>query len=374
MLMIYQIGDAPLFFTLRSKAGDSVSIRNSREWKAPFVEFTGAPGNTFVGDAHQVLPESQKLDISGEFICDDGVSAEKMLRHLNSFGGVPQIPIIAFRYQECDHVDNLSCCQKCNSTLDWIVNYGIITKIEQDSNYNNTDELYASMFAPVSITMTLGTKWKHLNAYEWEYRSDRVLNPFVGLEAPNKYFIPITLNGLQHNNYFFRWNTVLSKYSPTFWGIKYGDEFGGLGSDFSDVLSTDVFSDPQIWSAPPTSAYAFTNINNVNSELAILVQRNIGLFDSNPRIETSTLDLDQLNTDMISAGYGGLYQSDVIFTGAVQPFPGFITRNGSRINVRPRWTYSGIHPGETGIGFNKVSFSCLGNSVKVAYVHDYGMY
>ncbi len=374
MLIIYQIGDVPLFHSLRAEVGDTVNVKNGRSWRVPTVEFLGSSGDTFVGDPYRPTVDAGNLNISGEFICTDGDDAKQILKQVQSLGGMVQVPVIGFNYQECDHVDSPNCCAACNPTLDWIVTYGIITKMSYDSKYFSSKDPFEFMLSPVTIDMTIGTKWKSLNKFEWEYRIDRNLSPYSPVTSTPSNYIPFSLDGIVPKYYFYRWNTALSKYDPTFWGYKHADLVGGVGSNFVDLGAYDIFSPPQTWSAPPNSVYAFTGFTNLTSTLTMSVARNMSLFDLNERVETSSLSLTQLNTDMIAAGYGGLYASDYVITGFATPFPGFVVRDNVQLKVRPRWTYPGLYPGETGIGFNRINVECVGNPLKMAYLHEFGTY
>lgn len=374
MLVIYQIGDVPLFHSLRAEAGDSISVKNNRQWRVPTTEFFGSSGDVFVGDPYRPNVDSSAISISGKFICTDGNTVKDTMKRLQSFGGIPQVPIIGFHYEECDHVDSPNCCAACNPTLDWIVNYGIITRITTDSQYFSSSDPHEFMLQPISIDMSIGTKWKSLNKYEWDYRVDRSISPYNPVTSSISNYLPSTFYGVRPKYFFFKWNTTLSKYDPTYWGYKHADLIGGLGSDFIDIGTYEVYSPPQVWSAPPNSVYAFKGVTNLNGTISMKVARNVSLFDLEERVEESTLSLSQLNTDMVSAGYGGLYESDYIVTGFANPFPGFVVRNNEKLNIRPRWTYPGIYPGETGIGFNRISVTCLGNRLQMAYVHDFGTY
>lgn len=375
MLLIYQIGDVPLFFDLLAKSDDSVSLKTSRDWKVPFADFNGVSGQTFVGDPYRPVVEAQKITISGLFVADDGVSPEKLLRGLHSLGGVPQVPIIAIRYEECLHVDATRCCASCNPTLDWIVNYGIITSIKGDSEYQNTKQSWGSSVADLNITMQIGTKWKELSQYEWDYRNDKTLNPFSQPQTVlTNSWIPQSFDGLRRQYFFYKQDSGGAKYDPSYWGLKYSKSYGGNGSDFVDAGKYPFFVDPQMWSAPPNSVYAITNLLSTSGSVSLKVRRSTGAFSSNERFEESTLDLAQLNTDLFNSGYGGLYASDTIITGYANPFPGFILRDGNILNTKPRWSYQGLYPGETGIGYNEVSISAAGNPIQFAYLHDYGMY
>lgn len=374
MLLIYQIGDVPLFDNLRATSEDAISVKNGRSWRSSTAEFFGTSGDTFVGDPYRANLDSPVIDISGKFICTDGNQGRSLISRLQSFAGLPQIPIIGFYYEECDHVDTGVCCGVCNPTLDWIVNYGIITKISNDSNYFSAKDPFEFMVNPISISMQVGPKWKSVNKYEWDYRFERNISPYSPVTNTPSNYVPRTLYGLRKNHYFYKWNTNLAKYDPTFWNYKHSDLIGGVGSGFIDIGSYDLHSPTELWSAPPNSVYAFTGANNLSAYIQLKVARNLSLFDLSERIETSTLSILEINTDMRAAGYGGIYESDYIVTGYAAPFPGFVVRNGNVLPVRPRWYYPGLYPGETGSGFSRISVECGDTSLKMAYLHDFGMY
>jgi hypothetical protein len=380
-LMIYQIGDLPLFFNLRNFDSGEVSLDANREWKAPTTEFTQTSGEHLFSDLGRPLSESQKLELKGMFVCDeDQISAQALFNRLLSMGGIPLTPVIGFHYEECEHVPEGSCCSACNTTLDWIVNYGIITKLPQDSSYHSSKKPWSASTFPVSISMVLGTKWKALNSWEWEYRKDKIVNPLSPTlrsgSISNTFILPNRLSELHRKGYFFRWGVTLSKYDPSYWGLKYTNgRMGGIGSDYVSIGEHSFNSDPERWSASPNSVYSFTNFSNLTGTITLRVTRNYNYFSQSNLVDESTLDLAQLNTDLINGGLGGLLTTDQIVTGYASPFPGFVIRGGEILSgVRPRWSYPGAYPGETGRGYNKIEYLSDDLNYEAAYLHDFGLY
>jgi len=379
-LAIFQIGDLPLFFNLKQINDDEVELKADRSWRNAKVEFTGVPGSHVFNDPLRPLPEQQEIQLSGGFVCESS-SARQNLSRLMSMGGIANTPIIGFHYEECDHENDSICCSDCNNTLDWIVTYGIITKISQTGNPYSSKRPWTNMVIPVEISMILNPKWRALNAWEWEYRrSGIVLNPIdpnLSRDSlTNQFVLPLKFNDLTKQGSFFKWGLSLSKYDPNFWADKYkGLRFGGYGINFSNISEYPFLSDPSLWSAPPNSVYAFTEFSNVTGSIGIEITRNSGYFAGTGVIETSTLDLATLNTDLLAIGQGGLNGTDIIITGYASPFPGFIVRDDEIIpNIRPRWSYLGNYPGETGRGYNNVNFTSDNVSCKVAFLHDFGLY
>lgn len=148
----------------------------------------------------------------------------------------------------------------------------------------------------------------------------------------------------------------------------------GVGSGFTKNKRINVFVNPEYWSAPPVSMYAFTNLD-ATDELTIQVDRSKNLY-SNERIsQYSTLDLVQVNSDLQSAGYNGLYPTDILYGGELLPFPGFIVRSGEVLSdIRLQWSFDGRAAGMIGTGYNQISVSANTSDFEYAYLHEYRLY
>lgn len=379
-LILYQVGDAPLFFNLLGRGDSSVTVDLDREWINPTAELIGTGGAVSYNDPLRPTPAPSKLQVKGSFVCDDEDSFASFTR-LMSLGGVKNIPIIALQYTECIHDDLSICCSTCNTDLTWLVTYGTITQIRNRSEHLSRRAPWTYSILDLDMVIDVGTSWRVLSPWEWEYRTSRVPNPLSSSVIPetsnNIFILPSKIAGIAKRGLFYRWGLSLSQYTPSFWGLKYTDgRYGGYGSDFVDVGDYSFDSDPLVWSAPPNSVYAFSQFSVLSSGIInINITRPYGMSIFDSTTEVTSININQLNTDLISGGYGGLRYDDVLVTGYARPYPGFIIRDAEIISdVRPKVSYTGVYPGETGIGYNRVVFSGDEINYKVGFVHDFGVY
>lgn len=372
--MLYQLGDVPLFHTLVGDDGKGVSIDLGRSARIPQTNLTGVSGSVSYVPLTRPLLDPMQIKISGILRQLPPYGLTRSINSLKSLIGYKNIPVIGF-FMENSQIDGQSV-----PNLLWLYANCTIKDVDASSDYNSEKDVWGFDKQPITITLVADLRWRSLSPWFWEYRDphDYLINPNaptnsqVGID--NYFYHPPTFNDLSENFYFFRWQSDLSQYNPTFWGIKYDSGLlGGVGSDFVDFGSHSFYSDPQLWSAQPTSVYAFTNLSDAG-EINMTVRRQTGLFASQYIDEVSSLDLAQLNDDLITAGYSGLLPSDYVFTGYLSPFPGFVYRNGERLTgFTPRWSYPGTYPGETGRAFNTITITAEGTTGQVAYLHEYGV-
>lgn len=374
MLFLYQVGDLPLYDSLRGPGGKGIQIDMSSEWRDPTQKFSGISGqHSYAPLTHGIL-DKNSISVKGAVYPTKFMDAEEFQNMLFSIGGRRNIPIIAFRYVE-----------NYNSTaqyIDWLVNYGMVNKVPRKQEYMSEDNIFAPLTAEIQFDIdNLGLKWRRLSPWLWEYRrwADRVIDPNSSLlaasEPSNKFVHPQKFAQILPDRYFFLYDTTLTDFSPAFWGVKYEEEpnDGGFGSNWVGVGTFEFFSDPLRWSAPPSSVYAFTNLAT-SGTLSIAVQRTTGFFANQVVEEISTLDLAIVDSDLNAVGYGGLRSDDIIITGLVAPQPGFVLRDGSKIEAaRPKWDYPATYPGEASRGYNKVTLQADGLNPQVAFLHEFGV-
>lgn len=375
MLILYQIGNVPIFHAT-SGVEDAIELEASREWRIPTSEFSGVGGSHLYLAKGDRLTETPEISFSGELFANSQTSLQKMMGSLMALGGKPYIPILAFEYEDQD-IASSSCCN-CSTPITWYVTYGTIESIDRSGSYGEADSQWVFWKQPVEISMKLDIYWQKLSSWWWEYRPFSSIpannaGTQIGPYSPDTLFNhPSKLSHIKDFYVFYKWYTALSSYNPYFWGKKYGEAgIGGIGADFSTRYYYEVFSDPAIWSGDPISIYAFTGCSS-SGTISIDVTSTSDPFVDGNIFVSAELDLAQLNTDMASLGYYGLYESDIIITGSVNPLPSFIIRDDEILaNVRPRWSYDGEYPGKTRVGYNLVSFSGVGAYFKVAFLHDF---
>jgi len=373
--ILYQIGDLPIYDIASGIGGKGVELGLGRGWETPTTTFTNIGGNFSFLPATRAIPQSPKLSFKATFLQKGLLYPQDAVEHLKSFGGRRNIPFIAFRYQEID----ISTCGG-RLPITWMLNYGEITDIKETSETVTTGaQPYAQM--EVDLSAQIGINWRALPLGSWEYRdwNRRYTDPYNVTnfgQTPDKLFIhPPVLPDLRENGFFFKWQAAKSDIDPVYWGEKYlNGRIGGFGISWSDYGSYEFFANPRLFSGTTASLYAFKGLQNTGT-ISITIRRDTGLFSDSYVSEVSTLDLAQLNTDLQNAGYGGLYSNDILYAGLLDPFPGYILRDGVKIvDVLPKWSYPGTYVGEVGRGYNLVNFSSTFTGGSVAMIQDYGIF
>ena len=373
MLFPYQIGDTPLYSFFSGRDDEGITLSVDPKWRFSEITFTGRRGVHLTNPATYALSDLPDFEVSGTILARDSAHAQWIQSAVNSLGGRINIPLIVFRYE--NPLKQGEC-----SELDWLYADAIILSSELEYNYGGTE---ASQWGHLSLSLKISGKllapFARMPKWVWEYRSyqERVQDPFAesGSSSPNNtFFHPTEYHHLQREGHFVRWLHPDTLLDTSYWGVKYfQDTSGGVGEDFGDFKSVFYYANPQLWSALPQALYAFTELLPYGS-IQIDVQQSTGFFANDDFIESSILDLAQLDTDLNSAGYGGLFNSDLIYTGAVTPYPGFIVRNGVILSdIRPRWLYTGEYPGIVKNGATNVNIQAVLTAGKMAYLFDYGL-
>lgn len=377
-MILYQIGDIPVFDAFKGTEDSGVEIGLEQSWRNPEAEFSNTSGRMSFLPRTRALMEPLEVTLSGQVFKSPGFSVEGFINSIKSLGGRRNTPIIAFRGESPD--DDPECCDCDDMRVDWLINYGLVLNVEVDTELKSQDNPWVFDTLPLSIELQLDTRWVCLPPLLWEYRkwSGRFVNPqssFNSQEGIDQLFIhPKKFSQIVPNSYFYRWYTELSLFNPVYWGEKYLEgRQGGVGSNFTDFGVFNTYADPSMWPADPASVYAFTELSN-SGTINIAVSKSAGYFVDDTEVQVSTLDLSVLNADLLASGFGGLLHNDIVYTGLVAPYPGFVMRDGVKITTaRPKWSYPGTYPGETGRGYNSIHFYGDGSTGQVAFLHDYGV-
>lgn len=373
MLLVYQIGNVQMWDAFKGVNGKQVNINTESTWKAPDAQFSGVGGRqSFLPLTRSVLDDPD-ITVDGSVVDGTYWSIDQTLARLKSFGGRRNIPIICFQLEDRtpeEAIDDIS--------IRWLINYAIITKVTTKSSYNDSATDFDS--GAVSLSMKLQRNWQALSPWHWEYRSGNqpVIDPANPINAQqgidHLFNIPTTFGGLVPDSFFYRWQNELSTYNPSYWATRFEAVEGGFGFDFKNFDVVEFYSPPELWSAPPAPAYAFTQLENVGT-LHIKARRATGLFQDDFVYEDSTLDLAALDSTLQVAGLTGLLKTDIIFTGFIDPVPGFIYRNNEILSVPiPEWDYEGQYPGELSSGYNRVEIGVDQSAGQMAALFTYGMY
>lgn len=370
-LFIYQLGDVPLFHTLIGTNDDGVSLDIGRDWRNPTTDLIGVGGSASFLSNGRTLPKSPSIKLDGTLVAVPPYSISRLTNSLMSLGGRRNIPLIGFFLEDTELA--------AQTELLWLYTETLVTSISPEYEYHSSGNVWTLDKQPISISMQAETKWRPLSRWLWEYRDpyEYIINPAsaynsqVGFDT--LFGHPKTFGDLRECFYFYRWQSEDSVYSPVFWGLQFDGVLGGYGSDFTDFGRYEFYSDPALWSADPSSVYAFTGLSPSGS-VSITVQRQTGLFANQVREDVSSLDLEVLDTDLATAGYSGLQPDDIVFTGLMSPLPGFVYRDGEKLlGVLPKWGYPGTYPGETGRGYNTITVTGESTTGQVAFLHEYGV-
>lgn len=124
-VVLYQIGDVPIFHPLKGIDNDGLEIQLDRRWKAPEIELVGVEGVHHFLDPARGLSEAPEINVSGTLVSESNLSGDWFFNKLASFGGKILTPIIAFRYEDTMSVNDW-CCSNCNNPIEWLITYGVL--------------------------------------------------------------------------------------------------------------------------------------------------------------------------------------------------------------------------------------------------------
>lgn len=371
MYLLYQLGNVQLWDSLKGVGGKGVSINLETQWKSPDTQFPG------VGGRQSYLPMTRSILDDPDIVIDGSVTAtphssiDQTISRIQSFSGRRNIPIIIYQLEDRTPEEATT-----DISIRWLINYGIVTKVSQKSSYNDSATDFDS--GAISVTMKLQRYWQALSPWHWEYRSGNqpIIDPASVINAQqsfDKLFnIPQTFGELVPHSFFYRWQNELSTYNTAYWAKRFDGREGGEGFDFREMGTIEFYSPPELWNGPPSPAYAFTNLEDTGI-LKITARRFTGLFQSDFLYEDSTLDLEALDAALFTAGLDGLLKTDIVFTGLLDPVPGFVYRENARLTVPvPEWAYSGLYPGELSPGYNEIQISVEESDGLMAALFTFG--
>lgn len=372
MIFLYQVGDVPLFHYLVGSE-DPIQFSLDQGWDIPEIRFSQSGGTLYQGPANRGLAQAVTVKVEGIVQARSSALAQELVTALQVLGGRISIPIIAFRYEEPFGANVVS-------ELDWLSADAVLSSKSQVMPYSGFDLGNAGYVRlRLDIEMTLMTPLRRLYPWFWEYRQyqQRQQNPYVadGASSGSLAFThPRLFSEIQPEYYFVRWLDRDTLSDPVFWEVAFGQVLGGQGMEFEEVYEVFYHSDPLRWSSPPQVVYAFKNLLPYGT-LTIQVQRSVGNFHGDDYQEESSIDLAQLDTDLAAQGYGGLFNSDILYVGDIYPFPSYILRNGDILaSLTPQWDYDGLFPGELQTGPARIRFIPSLSSMLVAYNFAYGVF
>lgn len=371
MIFPYQIGNIPLFRYLVG-TDDPVQFSLDQKWDVPAIRFSDSGGSLYTGPSNRSLMQAVTAKIEGTVQAKSYALAQELLTALQSLSGRLAVPLIGFRYEQ-------SFLPSVASQMDWLVADAVISSKSQAMPYSGEDQANAGYIRlRLNLEVTLMTPLRRMYPWFWEYRSfqDRVQNPYVadGASSGSLLFThPRLFSDIRDEYYFVRWLDKDTLSDPDFWELASNDG-AGQGMEFSEVYEVFYHSDPMRWSSPPQVVYAFTNLLPYG-DLTITVQRSTGFSHGDDYEETSSIDLSALDTALALKGYGGLFNSDILYVGDIYPFPSYVLRNSEILEALvPEWAYSGLYPGELQTGPATIQFAASLSSLSVAYNFVYGVF
>lgn len=340
MLFPYQIGDTPLFRYLVG-SDDPIQFSLDQNWDVPALSFAQSGGVLYQGPINRSLMQPTKGKIEGIVQVRSSAMAQELTTALQSLGGRIYVPFIVFRYEDSLHNDQ-------PPNIDWLIADAVIESHSTPYPYAGSDLSNAGhVRLHLSISVTLMTPLRRLSPWFWEYRPyiNRAQNPYFsdGAASPSTRFShPKYFSEILDEHYFLRWLSQDTLLEPEFWELAYTEGIlGGDGSEFKELYSVFYYSSPQRWTSQPMVVYAFTDLLPYGN-LKITVQRSHGNFYGDDYEEESLLDLVLLDEHLNAKGYGGLYNSDIVYAGNIYPFPSYVYRNGAILEgLSPEWEYSG---------------------------------
>lgn len=364
MYLLYQIGDVALFDALVGFNGDPVEAELEYGWENPSTRFEGIGSYQYHSPLTRSLPEEIEFSIKGQLKQLPYLNVSKMKSRIHAFAGRRNTPVIVISYEEGECVE-----------IKWLIAYGMITEGANKHSYRGSETTGSLITQDLDLTIVFQEPFTQLSQWFWELRpnGERLYDPFSEEAAQaglNGFWHPQTIAEVPEDYHFVRWQETATAYDPEFWGLNYINEmaFGGYSSDFIDApLELYIHSSEDLWAQTPRCIYAFTNLSPLGT-LSIETELKTGLYHNETLITVSELNLVQLDTDLAAVGYGGLHISDLVYSGATNPRPGFIQRDGVMLEgIRPRWSYEGSYPGEISNGASWIHFVPYLTDAQCAY-------
>jgi hypothetical protein len=367
------------------QAGDVVLNIYNQRWHGYSSTFGGAPSQMLQSDRYgwrqsQYFPAPRTIQISGSLIGDSKHStAGNKFNALNRLAG-RQTDIIAYTRATCCEDFDCGCgCgyQYGGDELIWLHTRGMITKVEsQDSGLS---------IPGLAISIAIGATWRPLNRLIWSYRHSKYANryrfpsPATPLDAIKPYPTLTAVNAQCDQSLMWVKRVYaddLLMYDPSMWeglhqyhrlAFEYETGYGeNYVSDSSRTMFVRVSA--AVWSARPSSVYAFTNLP-ASGQLSLWVRQ-----DDDPWTDQellTTVSLDDLDAELVAKGYGGLLVSDSVYIGDTRLKPGLIVRSGAVLsNVAVPVDYDQNFPGILGVGTNRLIFDTPAGS-QHAQVHTF---
>lgn len=374
-LRIYQLDDVVLHLFEESWPGYNTSFNASP------IDMLHSDKKVWPEQRFQ--PQSHRFQIRGLLLNRNGLTKDQILNRLNQAAGY-QIDVFAYTFMQC--CDEVGCNCACVKSapfdeLLWLHTIGSLEKVDATREKKGKFE--------VVLTISTAATWQPVNRFIWQYRAGKYSNLFKHETpvAPEDNLKPYPrLRSIFNFCSEYLWakrvySDEFIHYDPDVWDILHDfhritfDYQTGAGHTWTDnTNSFFYFADRSIWSAPPSSVYAFRipQLQETKSpfdSISIEVIKAIDAWQSD--VQISTLDLIELNSDLVANGLAAIGVGDVIYAGDGKVQPSFIVRNGQIINgIIPNWTYPDSAVGVGGLGSNYVRIT-VPDIMEYAQVHTF---
>jgi hypothetical protein len=363
-------------------------LEYSNQSKSKERDFLFSPTKSIVDS--QWRPKTIGLKTSGTHVSlGSNYNADEIVEELRAWVGKPTT-VIAYSIYNLDNSSNYGCacgasCEDCN--INYLQTYGILKSVERSIDEPQQPH-------SLSISIDILDFWRELDNYSWEWGDS---NPTSLLQqslfiSPNTEISndEINYDPLLCNDYFskfptceqlfacdpcgsfhFRdWANTNLYYDEYFWYDQYNEDCVGRSGGESDLNLTafnvwNVVDSPAgKWSAPPLSIYSLSGLPPTGT-LTIRVVKKNGISLANI---SSSIDLAQLDADLIADSLGGLEIDDRIVVGDIRRFinddvyrPAFIERGSTILATKPRWDYSEWFPGMLAPNYSQFAFNYSGS-------------
>lgn len=341
-IIFYQIGDTAFHFHGELYNGET---------------HNGAGRATTLFKSHQTLwpdmqykPEMRRQTYNGVLLGDCTWTADQTYERLQRLVDTPTDIIGYVNAACCDDSSGCACQGAAGCRLVWYQNYGVLRSVKLTGRKD-------SLITDVSIDIEYGAYWRPLSRYFWEWTGytgeieERApILPYAQGITPYPRCSMIYCKRVNCTQFVKRVFTDCNLgYDPGLWveeNCQTAPGYPKTGSAESWVsgdLNRVYWNDPTVWNAPLQSIYAFQNMPQTGI-ITITAKHSAGVWD---RVtETSSIDLSILNGALAAAGYGGLFNTDIMYIGDVTRKPGFILRNGVVIDTpRPAVDFPNEWPG-----------------------------
>ena len=362
-LIVYQIGDLPIYDHLRGKNEDGVTVSVDRSWRVPTKALEDLGGEIQVLPKDRISPEALSVNLKGEIFASYNLTTDYIINYIKSLGGIQNIPLIVFEISSQDN--------GTSPKIKFFYTEGTIDKTSGEFTYVDEHQ--------ISIDMKCKLYFQSLNPVVWEYRDFFSRDIETTRQTSTQNFssiknFPKTLDELKPGYFFFRWagDDILN--NPSIWKyLHINDPYGSYATDWGAPMEYYIYTFPYLWSGPPSSIYALTNLQT-NDVITMQYRTPYNLFQDNDKVNQAVLNTDDVDSALRSRGYGGLRQDDIIVFGDVSPMPGLVLRGDVILEVVAPWKKTTPKVGQLARGVNQIVVNSLSSYTRFAQLHLYSRY